>query len=728
MSGGEYNSFYASAAHSMSENWKAFLFGSFSPANTITIDKIPGYLWPQAFSARLFGFHSWSLVLPQIIEAVVTLLATYRLVGRWAGETAAVLTAGFLVLIPALVAVGHTNNEEASYVMCLTLAVSAAQRSVVSGRLRSLVLAGVWVGLAFQCKMVEAWAVLPVIAVTYLVAAPPKMLRRMLDVLVAMLVMLAVSLSWVVMVALVPANSRPYIDGTTNNDPFSMVFGYNALTRFGSLGINPASVGAVSQARGGAGHTAGGATSADAAGNRSGGGAGYPAPGSGGFAGGGGPVGAPGRPTVTATGSAASRDASSAANPRHGNGAASGGAGAASGVPSVGAVPSSGLATMFQGAQASQVGWLYPLAAVSIVVLLWQRRREPRTDTIRAGVIMFTIWIVIYGLAYSAGTIHSYYVVALAPALCALCGAGSVALWRAFRAGGRRAWALPVTLALTDAWAIYIASGFPTYRTWLMPVLAVAGIVAVIALTVARRRPATTQRVALTACVIGLLAVSAGPAAWDSSVITAGDDTSLAMGNVGPNAPGAGGFGGAAGARGTGRPGFGATGAGTGAAGNFGGAAAGGGLGGMWVADGTLSTQQRDLLDYAQAHRDGARFVLTVPNTLQAAPYILRAGADILSMGGFSGQVPYPTLTQFKQYVASGQVRYVYLAASSGPGAYGSQNLAQGGEGRSQGSGQSTASQIATWASANCSTVPASDYGGATTSSGSGTLYLCSGS
>jgi 4-amino-4-deoxy-L-arabinose transferase-like glycosyltransferase len=383
---------------------------------------------------------------------------------------------------------------------------------------------------------------------------------------------------------------------------------------------------------------------------------------------------------------------------------------------------------MFQGAQASQVGWLYPLAAVSIVVLLWQRRRKPRTDTIRAGVIMFTIWIVIYGLAYSAGTIHSYYVVALAPALAALCGAGSVALWRAFRAGGWRAWALPVTLALTDAWAIYIASGFPTSRTWLIPVIAAAGIAALIALAVARRRPATIQRAALAACVIGLLAVSAGPAAWDSSVITAGDDTSLAMGNVGPNAPGAGGFGGAAGARVARHPGFGATGAGTGAAGNFGGAAEGGGLGGMWVADGTLSTQQRDLLDYAQAHRDGARFVLTVTNTLQAAPYILRAGADILSMGGFSGQVPYPTLTQFKQYVASGQVRYVYLAASSGPGAYGSQDPAQGGEGRSQDSGQSTASQIEAWVPANCSTVPASDYGGATTSSGSGTLYLCSGS
>jgi hypothetical protein len=143
----------------------------------------------------------------------------------------------------------------------------------------------------------------------------------------------------------------------------------------------------------------------------------------------------------------------------------------------------------------------------------------------------------------------------------------------------------------------------------------------------------------------------------------------------------------------------------------------------MWVSDGTLSTQQRDLLDYAQAHRDGARFVLTVTNTFQATPYILRAGADVLSMGGFSGQVPYPTLTQFKQYVATGQVRYVDLPTSGGSGVFGSAGQAQG-----QGSQQSTASQIQAWIPAHCSKVPASDYAGGTASAASGTLYLCSGS
>jgi hypothetical protein len=389
----------------------------------------------------------------------------------------------------------------------------------------------------------------------------------------------------------------------------------------------------------------------------------------------------------------------------------------AEGGGAAGALTSSGLTTMFKAPQASQAGWLYPLAAVSIGVLLWQRRHKPRTDPVRAGVIMWTAWIVIYALVYSAGTIHTYYVVTLAPGIAALSGAGTVALWRAYRAGGWRAWALPVTLALTDAWAIYISSGFRTYRNWLIPVLAAAGIVALAALAVPRLRLGTPRPAVLAACILGLLAVSVGPAVWESSVITAGDDTSLAMGTVGPSAPSA--FGGAA-ADGAGFPGFGA---GRGAAGSAGKGAAGA-VGGLWVADGTLSTQQRSVLDYAQAHRDGARFVLTVPSVLQAAPYVLRAGADVLSLGGFSGQVPYPTLAQFEQYVTSDQVRYVYLATFGGFGGLGEAR----GRSTSQGGQQTAAAQIEAWVPAHCSNVPTSDYGGGTALGNSGILYVCSGS
>ena len=75
----------------MTESWKAFVFGSYDPANTITLDKLPGFLWPQALSARIFGFHPWALTLPQAIEGVLSVLVLYRAVRRWAGANAALL-------------------------------------------------------------------------------------------------------------------------------------------------------------------------------------------------------------------------------------------------------------------------------------------------------------------------------------------------------------------------------------------------------------------------------------------------------------------------------------------------------------------------------------------------------------------------------------------------------------------------------------------------------------
>ena len=77
--------FYSVAVKSMSVSWKAFFYGAFDPKATITIDKLAGSFLPQALSARIFGFHPWSLALPQVIEGVVSVLAMYRVVRRWAG-------------------------------------------------------------------------------------------------------------------------------------------------------------------------------------------------------------------------------------------------------------------------------------------------------------------------------------------------------------------------------------------------------------------------------------------------------------------------------------------------------------------------------------------------------------------------------------------------------------------------------------------------------------------
>ncbi|MEU9449651.1 glycosyltransferase family 39 protein [Streptomyces sp. NPDC048277] len=240
-----YHAFYASAVRSMTDSPVAFLYGSFDPGNSITLDKLPGFLWPQALSALVFGFHPWSLVIPQALEGVASVVLLHVVVRRWAGVPAGLLAAAFLTLTPVTVGLGRSVTEDAPFVLLLLLAAEATQRATARARLRTLVLAGVWIGLAFQCKMLEAWAVLPALAVTYLVAAPTTLRRRIRDLAVSGAVMLTVSLSWMLAAGLTPASARPYLDGTTNNSPFALVVGYNFLTRFHSLGVDAAGTGSI---------------------------------------------------------------------------------------------------------------------------------------------------------------------------------------------------------------------------------------------------------------------------------------------------------------------------------------------------------------------------------------------------------------------------------------------------------------------------------------------------
>ena len=68
--GGDF-AFYEAAARSMSESWRALLFGAFDPAGTVTLDKLAGFAVPQAIAIRLFGMSTSAVALPPVIEGLV---------------------------------------------------------------------------------------------------------------------------------------------------------------------------------------------------------------------------------------------------------------------------------------------------------------------------------------------------------------------------------------------------------------------------------------------------------------------------------------------------------------------------------------------------------------------------------------------------------------------------------------------------------------------------------
>ncbi|MFD4555893.1 ArnT family glycosyltransferase [Streptomyces sp. NPDC058469] len=226
--------FYGAAIRSMAGGWRAFFFGGLDTHGSISIDKLPGAFWPDAVSVWLFGPHTWAAALPQVVEGVLTVWLLHRIVRAWAGPFAALVAALTLTLTPVTVVLNRATIPDTALTLLLVAAAGALQKAVRTERLLPLITCGIWVGLAFQAKMLQAWLVLPVFAVVYQIVAPGAPLKRALRFLLGGAVALAVSCFWVLIAWATPAADRPYLDGTSGNDPFALVFGYNGLSRFSS--------------------------------------------------------------------------------------------------------------------------------------------------------------------------------------------------------------------------------------------------------------------------------------------------------------------------------------------------------------------------------------------------------------------------------------------------------------------------------------------------------------
>ena len=121
------NTFYAAAVKSGTESWKAFFFGSLDPGSFITVDKPPAALWVMELSGRIFGFSSWSMLLPEALAGLATVMVLYHLVRRWFGEPAAVFAALALALTPVAVCRDRFNPKRAELTIWeLTMWVSSS--------------------------------------------------------------------------------------------------------------------------------------------------------------------------------------------------------------------------------------------------------------------------------------------------------------------------------------------------------------------------------------------------------------------------------------------------------------------------------------------------------------------------------------------------------------------------------------------------------------------------
>ncbi|MFF5974902.1 ArnT family glycosyltransferase [Streptomyces sp. NPDC012769] len=620
------NSFYSAAVQAGSQSWKAFFFGSLDAANAITVDKPPAALWPMALSVRLFGLGSWQILVPEVLMGVATVAVLYAAVRRRFGAAAGLIAGAVLALTPVAALMFRFNNPDALLALLMTVAVFCVLRALEldRGAARWLVWAGVALGFAFLAKTLQAFLILPVLALVYVVCAPGGFGRRLGRLGLGGLAMLVSGGWWVAVVELWPASSRPYVGGSQNNSFLELTFGYNGLGR-----LNGNEVGSV----------------------------------------GGGGNGGPRR-------LAGDLPAGLELPARAGGGPGGGGWG------------ETGLGRMFDEQVGGQISWLLPAALILLVAGLVVTRRAARTDTARAAFLVWggSLLLTTAVFSFMAGIFHEYYTVAMAPYIAALIGMGAVVLWEE-RARFPASGALALAVAVTAVWALVLLGRTPDWQPWLRWAVLVAGCAAALGLLFAcrtdRRLGLAAAGLGLAAGLAGPFAYTLATLAdgHQGSIVTAGPAGPAGMagpgGRGGPGGrmflaygPGPGGQGGGgqppgqgqAPGQGPGRP---PADNGTRMEGPSGRAT--GGMGGLLNGATVGAEAERALLENADAYT----WVAAAIGSQNAASYQLATEKPVMAIGGFNGSDPSPTLARFKQYVAEGRIHWFIASGGGGMGGSG---------------------------------------------------------
>lgn len=330
-------------------------------------------------------------------------------------------------------------------------------------------------------------------------------------------------------------------------------------------------------------------------------------------------------------------------------GSVGGGGGPGGGGPRWG---ETGLARLLSSEVGGQAGWLLPAALLLLAAGLWLTRRAPRTDAVRASLVVWGGWLVVTAATFSfmAGIFHAYYTVALAPAIGALVGTGAWLLWRERRslvAAGVAAF----TVSLTAVLAFSLLGRTPDFLPWLRWVVLVGGVLTALGVAALGFLP---RRAAAAVAVAALIVSLGAPTAY--AVQTAATPHTGSIPSAGPSSgtgPG-------------GRPG------------------AGGLLNGSEPTATVTALLEQDADDYT--------WVAATVGSNNASGYQLATGDPVMAIGGFNGSDPSPTLEQFQAYVAQGRIHW-FVTGGGGPGGAPGGGLGGGGLGCD--------GEIAAWVQAN---------------------------
>jgi 4-amino-4-deoxy-L-arabinose transferase-like glycosyltransferase len=472
--------YYAAGVRSMMNNWHNFLYNAFDPAGFVSLDKPPLAFWFQGVSVKLFGFSGLSLIVPQVLAGLGSIVMVHILVRHFFGIPAGLLSAFFLSLTPIAVAADRSNNSDSWLVLFILAAAWALLHAADKGSRVLLILSMILIGVGFNVKMMAAFVVLPAFVLVYFLGAPLPLKRRIFDLIWGGLILTVVSLLWVLFFDLTPPESRPYAGSSRNNSMFELTFGHNAIGRFvrrDKVRL-PEGTRDLREKRG---------ESSDKASPRT-------------------------NPDDRLSGRWSKIFVRVPVGPLR----------------------------LADRHLAAQVAWLFPLALIGLLAtwpwssLAWPFNRRQQSLLLWCG------WAISFGVVYSyaGGIFHFYYLTTLGPPLAALAGIGLTTLWSNYREKRRRALLLPAALLSTAAWEIYIQypylwGGTPIKEGWitgLVLILMIGSFTAAAGLWVLSVRKTDFRRKTVAGPILlgfGVLSLQILPGAWALSSVVAREVTML---------------------------------------------------------------------------------------------------------------------------------------------------------------------------------------------------------
>lgn len=625
---GSANSYYTAAITSMTKSWSNFWYGAFDPAGFITVDKPPVALWFMAISAKIFGIHGWSVVLPSVLAGIGSVYFMYKLIaskfGVWPGRIAALV----MTLTPTVVANSRTNNMDAILVFFLLLAIFTLQKAVSKKNIWLVILSFGLVGISFNIKMLQAFMILPAMLVYYWIAIKVPWKKKVAWLFAAIASLAIFTLAYPVAVDSANKSSRPYIGSSQKNSLLELAFGYNGTERLlgqstGTGGAFPG-MGSTKKANGkgitgtkpsgkiGKGHKPSGKPTA---GQQPGATNGNPMNGQqpGGNTGKGMTGQKPGRQSANGK---VKMPNSKARTGKMGKMAQGGGNNAF-------AIGTAGPFRLLQSDLGSQIGWYLPLAILGLLAGLFGfKRRGDKWYQIsdeQKEVVLWAGWFVpVYGFFSVASFFHPYYTIMLAPAIAALTAIGVAAVAKLAKEDGHR----PLIARIFISLGIVSTLLLQAYYVWsYYQIISIILVIVAVLLAIWWLLPKqANHKIKIFVSLISIITM----AGWWSLTPTL-SHSSDAIPAASPTLLGQ--------TSGT--------------------------------AMGMGSEVNTRLMHYTEKHQGSAKYLFATTDSNSASGYIIKTGKSVMAIGGYNGTDPTMTLSEFKQLVKSGQLKYFVMGNSS---------------------------------------------------------------